>query len=450
MTLPHQRERPADFPQSTRYRLGMGLAIGCVATGVFASGVFARFFEDEYAYISQSYYADLFFQGRFQDPAWLEYPAYDLPPLPKYLIAIALHLDQLPMPRPEAAWAWYAHYGHFGIPTTLWVARLPMIIAGAMGCIAIFGLGVLVKDARMGIAAAVALMLNPLYRLHAHRAMSDVPSEAFLLVALALFLWWSRRIWAGRHGVAFLTLPGLAGIAAGFALLSKFSGLLGLIIVAAWTSLALVAPRLELGRKLTIAGGAIGTMIVAFAVFVGFNPFMTAQPSGPLPRESRSLAGQSVWQRFDFQVRHRLAVSENQKLSFPHNALHGLADKARVFAVQGFGRFGPFGPSESDSTVRFELRQDWGATLWLPLVVFGLVASLRLGMTQFRAGQPPTALALAAWAALAWAVVLVYLPMAWDRYLLPIQSGNSLLIAVAVTAAWDRIGRRGWVLETRS
>jgi hypothetical protein len=86
----------------------------------------------------------------------------------------------------------------------------------------------------------------------------------------------------------------------------------------------------------------------------------------------------------------------------------------------------------------------------LPLVVFGLVASLRLGMTQFRAGQPPTALALAAWAALAWAVVLVYLPMAWDRYLLPIQSGNSLLIAVAVTAAWDRIGRRGWVLETRS
>ncbi len=43
---------------------------------------------------------------------------------------------------------------------------------------------------------------------------------------------------------------------------------------------------------------------------------------------------------------------------------------------------------------------------------------LRLGVSQFRAGQPPTALALVVWAIVAWAVVTVYLPMAWDRYLL--------------------------------
>ena len=33
----------------------------------------------------------------------------------------------------------------------------------------------------------------------------------------------------------------------------------------------------------------------------------------------------------------------------------------------------------------------------------------------------------------------VYLPMAWDRYLLPIQSGNALLAAIAVAAIWARI-----------
>ena len=35
----------------------------------------------------------------------------------------------------------------------------------------------------------------------------------------------------------------------------------------------------------------------------------------------------------------------------------------------------------------------------------------------------------------------VYLPMAWDRYLLPIQSGNALLAALAASAIWDRWSR---------
>ena len=60
-------------------------------------------------------------------------------------------------------------------------------------------------------------------------------------------------------------------------------------------------------------------------------------------------------------------------------------------------------------------------------------------MSQYRSGRPPTALALVVWAVVAWAVVTVYLPMAWDRYLLPIQSGNALLAAIAVAAIWERI-----------
>ena len=37
------------------------------------SGLSAKSFEDEYAYISQSYYADLFFAGQFNDQPWLEF-----------------------------------------------------------------------------------------------------------------------------------------------------------------------------------------------------------------------------------------------------------------------------------------------------------------------------------------------------------------------------------------
>ena len=222
------------------------------------------------------------------------------------------------MPKPGAAWAWYDHYGHFGTSLTLSVARLPILFVGALGCVAIFACGVLIKDGRVGTIAAVALMFNPLYRLLAHRAMSDVPSEAFTLAALAVFLWWWQRVWSGRFGVATVVLPCLAGTCAGLVAalqVQRFSR--ALMIIAAWTGLTLFAPGVKLGRKLTIAGGSIVTAIVALAVFVGLNPFMTARPRGPLPTQLQELASQSIWQRFDYQVKHRFQVSENQKRQLP-------------------------------------------------------------------------------------------------------------------------------------
>jgi 4-amino-4-deoxy-L-arabinose transferase-like glycosyltransferase len=435
----HQCTRPADSPQTLRSWFWKAAAIACAAMAVFASGLFAKYFEDEYAYIAQSYYADLFFAGRFNDLAWLDFPAYDLPPLPKYLIGLSFHIARLPMPRPGAAWAWYDHYGHFGTSLTLSVARIPILFLGVLGCVAIFACGVLVKDGRVGTIAAVVLMFNPLYRLLAHRAMSDVPSEAFTLTALATFLWWWHRTWSGKFGSITFLLPCLAGACTGLALLSKFSGFLGLMIIAAWTALTLFVPGLELVRKLTIAGGAIVTAVVALAVFVGLNPFMTARPRGVLRADVQELASQSIRQRFDYQVKHRFQLSEKQKISFPKNALFTSSDKTEVFAVQGFGRFGLLGPTQSDSTVRFDRRQDWGVVIWAPLVFYGLFTTIRLGMSQYRAGRPPAALAVVIWAVVAWAVVTLYLPMAWDRYLLPIQSGNALLAATAIAAIWARI-----------
>ncbi len=113
--------------------------------------------------------------------------------------------------------------------------------------------------------------------------------------------------------------------------------------------------------------------------------------------------------------------------------------RVKVFGVQGFGRFSPFGPAKSNSEIRYDLSQDWGAVFWWPLVLFGVVQSIRLGRDQLRSGVPPTAIALLIWAAVAWVVVAVYLPMAWDRYMLPIQAPNALLAAVGVSGLWDRL-----------
>src|SRR5271155_2359933 len=85
ITPSDQRIHPADSPQPFRSWFWKATAIGCAALCVFAFSLSANSFADEDAYITQSYYADLFFAGRFHNRAWLEFPAYDLQPLPKYL-----------------------------------------------------------------------------------------------------------------------------------------------------------------------------------------------------------------------------------------------------------------------------------------------------------------------------------------------------------------------------
>jgi hypothetical protein len=153
------------------------------------------------------------------------------------------------------------------------------------------------------------------------------------------------------------------------------------------------------------------------------------------------LQSKDAWQRFRYQAHKRLEVSVGQKKRFPDDALFEITEKARVVLVQGFGRFGPFGPRSADSRVRYDFTQDWGMFLWLPLVLVGLRESIRLGCRQLRAGKPPAGLALVAWAVCAWTVVTLYLPMAWDRYELPIQSGNAALAAVGITCLWDGLAR---------
>ncbi len=292
------------------------------------------------------------------------------------------------------------------------------------------------------MVAAALLIINPLYRLHAHRAMSDVPCEAFSIAALTAFLWAGVRIWRGSYGVPVFLATALAGIAAGGSLLCKFNGFLALMIMAGSCAATWLVPGLSVVRKLAIALAGAGAAVVALSLSVALNPYYTARPgsvSEPLPAPSLELFKKSPWERFVFQVEHRVEQSEGQKRSYPNDALHTLAEKAKVVLVQGFGRFGPLGPSVSDSEKRFSRAQDWGLAVWLPLVLIGAAQALRLGYAQLRGGEPPLGFALVIWAGLAWIVVAGYLPMAWDRYLLPIQSGNALLAGVGLAAIYDRI-----------
>ena len=241
---------PSSKPPASSRPAGSNLVVWASSSGSLAFASFGYdlasepHFVDESAYLSQTYYADLWLSGEVNHPAWLDRPAYDLPPLPKYLFGVALRVVGQRRPGPAAAEAWYLDTSKtFVTPAAHVAARWPSVFLGAMGCVAIYGLGVLAAGRRVGVLAALLLMINPLYRMHARRAMSDVPCEALMLMSLVVALWTWRELLAGRLRPSRLLAAGLAGVFGGLAALSKLTGGLAMIVLAAWVLLAIVLAR---------------------------------------------------------------------------------------------------------------------------------------------------------------------------------------------------------------
>jgi 4-amino-4-deoxy-L-arabinose transferase-like glycosyltransferase len=397
-------------------------------------------FADESAYISQSFYADLLLDGERNDPAWLSYAGYDLPPLPKYIIGFALKAQGYRRPGPAAMIAWYQDTSRqFVSKEALVAARLPSVFFGTLGCLAAYALGCLAKDHRLGWASAVLLMVNPLYELHARRAMSDVYAESLILATAAVGLWGWKRIMGGSVRVLlWLGIGSVSGILGGLATLSKLNGALGELILVAWAVLAVVLPKISWDRKAAVLSATILSGLVSLATFAALDPMLFAQPTPPIHPSIEPIARLGFLARARVIADHRVNVSDRGMNLFPNDALPSIRDKVAAVIVQGFGRFGPIGPrGRTDSTVRFDSRQDRGAFVWLPLVGFGLIAACLSGLRQFRRGEPPTAWCVVIQASLASLVVTLFIPLAWDRYFLSIQPGFAVLAGFAIFSDID-------------
>jgi hypothetical protein len=460
-------------------------------------------FVDESAYFSQSYYARIFAEGLRDDVQWLEFPAYDLPPLPKYMIGAALWLADYPAPGPHQASAWYADTSRrFETIGSLTAARVPFVAVGVLGCVAIYGLGVMLGGRFVGFLAAFLLMENPLYHTHSRRAMSDAPCEAFMLVALLMALWTWRQFLSSRSIPAAWLSAIVAGVAVGLALLSKLSGMLALMVMASWVGLAWGVRRswargnvINVTRSTTplmngglkevgsgfgrwqrrasaldyfpfFKGGAsqpgrdadsgertrspksgfsfamLMAAIISGLVFIALDPYMTALPRRAINSRMVEIRRMGLVERAKRMADLRLEMAQGQKLAFPHNALYSAYDKVSTTFVQGFGRFGPMGPRVNDSRIRYDFRQDRGALLWLPWVIASAMWAAWFGWEQARRGHPPVSWAILDYFLVALTVVMAYVPMAWDRYFLSLQAPSALLGAGFAVALAREVRQR--------
>ena len=387
--------------------------VGLAALVVFSFGLRDEpHFADESAYYSQSAYADLIVFDR-NHQAWLDYAGFDLPPLPKYLIGWSLRAFGHPRPAPSTAWQWYRGTDkRFETPDSLLAARVPSVIMGVVGCLAIFAFGTIGVDRRVGFLSSLFLMAEPLYRLHARRAMSDTTAEALMLSALAVGLWaWVRFVKGENSSRVALSSLG-SGLFLGLAVLSKLNGVIAGFVLLSWIVLAWCLPTVSSRSRWTLLFTALVSGALAFGVFVALNPFLTAHPRGPIEPRLTTPAAMSFVDRVKFLKDHRVEASRQGQRLFPHNSLSTPLDRCSAVVVQGFGRFGLFGPSHSSSVVRFDPVQDRGAWIWLPWVVLGGVATVQLGLRQRIRGEPPAAWCLLLHALTALATVSAFIPLA--------------------------------------
>ncbi len=439
------------------FSLRSAMVLAFFGAVVFAWGVPSEpVFPDETAYVTQTYFLDLAAAPQRNNWAWVEYHAYDLPPFPKYVFAVAEKFMGFSLPDRRVAGRWFRNIREPLVsPEMIRVARWPVVLFGGLGVAAIYGLGtVATGNPRVGALAALLLILDPLYRLHARRAMSDVPAEAFTLAteAIALVAWCSclaptLRVYR-LFGLFLLT-----GVCLGLATLSKLTGFSAAMVLGAWCLVALVLPSVPASRRIAFGLGTILAAVVAGAAWLALNPYLTAHPVGKPPADlmGPAPAEESVAARFNRMLRHRVQVSRDAQRIFPHDALPGVPQKLVAVAVQGFGRFGPLGRWDHDSTVpypRFAWGRDAGAVVWLPCVLAGGFILLVQGLAQTRSGQPPAAWALVVLCAVSTATILFFIPLAWDRYYLPIQS--PAIVAGARFLVWLGGKFQTLVLSTRT
>lgn len=371
---------------------------------------------DEAHKISETVYLRLVEEGRFSDPLWFTHVVDRTnPPFGKYFLGLFIQLHGLTLPeRPSLAVTsgteWYIPPN---FDRSLTRAYQPLLIAARRASTFCFAATaaiiayLLLEHAKRAVAAVVAIVLFlAQFLTHAFAATAVFDPILMLLVTTSLLLWSMR--WERKNAIL---LDGALGLAAALAFQTRVIGALLLVFGLGAIGAAAIRHRRPFLRA-TLAGAAVA-VATFFIVATSINPYYwSSAPDDPrIPasfRENEPLPVRIV-ARYVAQYRDARTLLRNVRTVT--RGFRSPADKIRWITEAGFG-------------------DPAGIVVLAGVAAGAVIAPIRRRMVNRE-------LAFLGAASLLFAVVyLIWLPVAWPRYLLPVLPMFVLLSA----AGWSMAG----------
>ncbi len=421
-----------------------------LAVYVLAGTALVPFHGDESTLLMMSRdYHDIFLRGD------LEQVVYHDPPLnaerqhlrllngmlSPYLIGLSWHLAGYSVDDLNSQWDWGADWnwnvtdGHMPSAGLLLAARWPLAILTALSAPVLFVLALRLGGRRAAYPASLLLAFHPAVLINGRRAMFEGDLLFFSLLAVTLAVVWGGRLRRGlpqgmigiHRAISVAVVLGM-GLAAGLAVASKHTG----VVPAAAGYLAICAAifwktrggarRRELLR-LALSG------LLAVGVFLALNP---AWWSDPLAR-ARAVLDLRIQLTEGQGERYAQSVYEDWGERLVGMIAQLSTAPTAYYEAEGFAE--PLA-----STIAAYEASPWtgvryGVNALTALLGIGVLLLAATGIVRLiRAVWAGNAAALAVilWAGLTVLTILATIPLAWQRYYLPLYPVEALLAGVAL------------------
>lgn len=368
--------------------------------------------EDEISWFFHTEYFDLLRTGRFDDPAWQSYEAYDHPPLAKYAFGLWVYLADTSVPDTRAAlreqigrWEFYGNtaFTPERYPELIRYVRLlrtlQVVLAGTT--LVIFAVIGYICSRRLWVLLTLPwlMVLNPLFP----ETMLRVTPDALLLLL------------AGAGTVWYISLPAYR-----YRRIVGFGVLMGLAVSTKLTAVSMIAGYLtyQILRPF-FQGAPIRRVMVDISVFLACVSLIWLI-SNPTVTDNWRLSARYLEFRQDQTVRLQEA--------YPKYALTSVPQRVQAVVC----------------TFLLSCRGDYpNGRLFLPPVVVALLMGCGglLCVRRVLGGEKSADWFIACLGSQVTVFTLAYLPLAFDRYFLPLLPLLSGLCSAGLLVVAEPVGR---------
>lgn len=402
----------------------IGLFVFAAILAFFLKGLESNpFHPDENLWIKYGSYFKLFWIDKdFGSAQWQEWNCIDQPCVGKYIAGLSIFMlgkekifqelgkiNYWDFSRDEE---WNRIHGAMPPPQILFIARLTMAIFGALACLLVYVIGAIVFGKRAGIIAALLLACNPLVLLLSRRAVTDVPVMFFMTMSILLSIGFYSALLRDRK-ILFYFTASLIGINNALALGTKYIGGLSAVIFTLFCIIICII-RIKADKRLVpVVIGWLTSILALAIVFFAVNPYFYREP----------------FKRITFPIQHQAEIFRHLQAQWPAQALTSLSQKAAFVMNRSL--------MPQNNAV---LGRIFNVPVDLALFLMGLVLLFYTELICFlRTGLISHKTIILIWALVTFSATIAWIPMAWDRYNLPVMP----CIAVTIGYSLDLIIGRG-------